>query len=259
MRYQLRNVRINRGKNSRGTYEWLQAELFNDAQPWANPNRLPRLISMIDEYIGLFKEKDDANLKIIPEYTVNDTSGNPSLQVFELTAFPKLETVVDKMKASNPALSDDEATAQAKEMLTNAITHVSHVHTVVQPLIGQWQPVYRRPTTVNGVNYPRGAVRVNNNGDPVPAVSSLRVTVLQAYDPDARDGAGAWVDVENPEDIANLLLERGYKRVQQQAAQPKDNAASGSTADNGNQEALSDAEKAEMQKRIEEMQKQLNG
>ena len=68
MRYSLRNIRINRGVNSRGEYEWLQAELFNDAQPWANPARLPQFPSMTKEYIDLFKEDNDANLEEIPEY-----------------------------------------------------------------------------------------------------------------------------------------------------------------------------------------------
>lgn len=253
MKYQLRNIRINRGVNSRGNYEWLQAELFNDAQPWANPNRLPRLNSMIQEYINFFKEEGDGNLKEIPEYQVKDSTGKVTLQVFELKSFPKPESIAKMLKTQDPTLSDESALENAKSMLNNAITHVSHVHTVVQPLIGQWQPVYRRETTVNGKTYPRGSVRVNNQGDPVPAVSSLRVTVLQAYDEDSNQ----WVDVENPEDIANLLLERGYKRVMQQAAQP--NAATSGDVSRESGEALSDAEKAEMQKRIEEMQKQLNG
>ena len=96
-------------------------------------------------------------------------------------------------------------------------------------------------------------------GDPVPAVSSLRVTIMQFFDPDENNGVGAWKDVENPEDIANLVLERGYKRVEQQAAQPISNTSAAvgqSTAET--HEALSDAEKEEMQKRIEEMQRQLN-
>lgn len=259
MKYQLRNIRINRGVNSRGNYEWLQAELFNDAQPWANPNRLPRLISMIPEYIKFFKEKGDTNLKEIPEYQVKDSTGKVLLQVFEVTALPKPETIAEVLKEQNSALSDDEALNNAKSMLNNVISHVDHVRTVVQPLIGQWQPIYRRDTTVNGVTYPRGSVRVNNMGDPVPAVSSLRVTIMQFFDPDENNGVGAWKDVENPEDIANLVLERGYKRVQQQAAQPVSATSAGageSASDSG--EALTDAEKAEMQKRIAEMQAQLN-
>ena len=255
MRYQLRNVRINRGVNSRGTYEWLQAELFNDAQPWANPNRLPRLISMIAEYINLFKEEDGSNLKEIPEYAVTGANGEKVLQVFEVTKLPSIETIAKKLKAIDTSLSDDEATKNAKNMLSNAIGHVSHVHTVVQPLIGEWQPIYRRATTINGTTYPKGAVRVNNAGEPVPAVTSLRVTVLQAYDEDS----GQWTDIENPEDIANLLLERGYKRVVKAGAQAvSSTAANGSSVDNGSNEALTDAEKAEMEKRIAEMQAQLN-
>ena len=255
MRYQLRNVRINRGVNSRGEYEWLQAELFNDAQPWANPNRLPRLISMIAEYINFFKKEDDSNLKEIPEYAIKDGTGKTILQVFEVTSLPSIEDIAKKLKATDTSLTDEEATKNAKNMLSNAIGHVSHVHTVVQPLVGEWQPVYRRETTINGVTYPRGAVRVNNAGEPVPAVTSLRVTVLQAYDEDS----GQWTDVENPEDIANLLLERGYKRVVKAGAQAvSSTAANGGNVDNGSTEALSDAEKAEMEKRIAEMQAQLN-
>jgi hypothetical protein len=253
MRYQLRNVRINRGVNSRGQYEWLQAQLFNDAQPWANPNRLPQLVSMTPEYIELFKEEADANLKEIPEYAVKQ-GDKVVLQVFELTGLPKVETVAKKLQVLDPSLTEEEALKNAKETLSNAIGHISHVHTVVQPIKdGKWQPVYRRDTVVNGVNYPRGAVRVNNNGEPVPAITSMRVTVRQYFDPDTN----TWQDVENPEDIANLLLERGYKRVAERPAEPIINNAGAGETKSG-EEALSDAEKEELLKRKEELEKLLN-
>ena len=255
MRYSLRNIRINRGVNSRGEYEWLQAELFNDAQPWANPARLPQFPSMTKEYIDLFKEDNDANLEEIPEYkTVVD--GKTVLQVFRLKSFPKKETVAKRLKEQGAAINDDEAMQMAENMLKNAITHISHVHSVIQPLEGLWQPVYRRDTTINGVTYPKGTPRIGQDGKPVPAVRSLRVIVRQGYDEDS----GQWVDVENPEDIANLMLERRYTRVEEQAAQPKINAGSASVSDDNVNTTgkMSDEEKAQAQKRIEELQKLMN-
>lgn len=255
MRYSLRNIRINRGVNSRGEYEWLQAELFNDAQPWANPARLPQFPSMTKEYIDLFKEDNDANLEEIPEYkTVVD--GKTVLQVFRLKSFPKKETVAKRLKEQGAAIDDDEAMQMAENMLKNAITHISHVHSVIQPLEGLWQPVYRRDTTINGVTYPKGTPRIGQDGKPVPAVRSLRVIVRQGYDEDS----GQWVDVENPEDIANLMLERRYTRVEEQAAQPKINAGSASVSDDNVNTTgkMSDEEKAQAQKRIEELQKLMN-
>lgn len=221
MKYLLRNVRINRGWNSRGQYEWLQAELFNDAQPWANPARLPQMPSMTQEYINMFKEEGDANLKEIPEYRIEE-NGKVVFQVFQVERVP------------------------------DAVKYVDHVYTMVQPLNGLWRPVYRRATTVNGVQYPRGAARIGANGKPMPATRSLRIVMRQAFDPDFNK----WVDIENPEDIANLILERSYEQVEEQAAQPIANAP-GSTdaAPDNNGEALTEEQKAEMQKRIEEMQK----
>ena len=144
----------------------------------------------------------------------------------------------------------------AENMLKNAITHISHVHSVIQPLEGLWQPVYRRDTTINGVTYPKGTPRIGQDGKPVPAVRSLRVIVRQGYDEDS----GQWVDVENPEDIANLMLERRYTRVEEQAAQPKINAGSASVSDDNVNTTgkMSDEEKAQAQKRIEELQKLMN-
>jgi hypothetical protein len=255
MRYSLRNIRINRGVNSRGEYEWLQAELFNDAQPWANPARLPQFPSMTKEYIDLFKEDNDTNLEEIPEYkTVVD--GKVVLQVFRLKSFPKKETVAKRLKEQGAAIDDDEAMQMAENMLKNAITHISHVHSVIQPLEGLWQPVYRRDTTINGVTYPKGTPRIGQDGKPVPAVRSLRVIVRQGYDEDS----GQWVDVENPEDIANLMLERRYTRVEEQAAQPKINAGGASVNDDNINTTgkMSDEEKAQAQKRIEELQKLMN-
>lgn len=251
MRYKLQNIRINRGVNSRGTYEWLQAELFNDKQPWANPARLPQMPSMTQAYIDMFKEEGDTNLKEIPEYRV-ERDGKVILQVFEVTKLPKIETIAKRLKSQDETLSDDEALNNAKELLKNAISHISHVHTVIQPLVGLWRPIYRRATTINGVSYPAGSPRIGSNGKPVPAVRSLRVVVRQGWDEDTNE----WVDVENPEDIANLMLERSYEKVEEAAAQPTSQAATqptSSTEESG--EALTDEQKAEMQKRIEEMKK----
>ena len=255
MRYSLRNIRINRGVNSRGQYEWLQAELFNDAQPWANPARLPQFPSMTKEYIDLFKEENDANLKEIPEYkTVVD--GKVVLQVFQVTSFPKKETVAKRLIEQGAAMDEAEALPMAENLLKNAITHISHVHQVIQPLEGLWQPVYRRDTTINGTTYPKGTPRIGQDGKPVPAVRSLRVIVRQGYDEDSNQ----WVDVENPEDIANLMLERRYTRVEEQAAQPNINA-SGSTIDNDGINPtgkMTDEEKEQAKKRIEELQRLMN-
>ena len=225
MKYQLKQVRINRGINSRGSYEWLQAQLYNDAQPWANPARLPVLTSMTQAYIDMFKEPGDTNLKEIPEYRV-EQNGKVVLQVFELTSVPE------------------------------AVSHVDHVYTMVQPLNGLWRQIYRRDTTVNGVTMPKGTPRIGTNGKPLPAVSSLRIVMRQYFDPDRN----IWDDVENPEDIANLILERGYEQIEIAAAEPKPNAASAATpaASPATGEALTEEQKAEMQARIEEMQKLMN-
>jgi hypothetical protein len=258
MRYALRNIRINRGVNSRGQYEWLQAELFNDVQPWANPARLPQFPSMTKEYIDLFKEDNDANLEEIPEYKTV-VNGQTVLQVFRVKSFPKVETIAKRLKEQGAVIDDAEALSMAENMLKNAITHISHIHSVIQPLEGLWQPVYRRETTINGTTYPKGSPRIGQDGKPVPAVRSLRVIVRQGYDEDANDGKGGWVDVENPEDIANLMLERRYTRIEEQAAQPRVNAGSSSIDDDINPSGkMTDEEKAQMQKRIEEMQKLMN-
>ena len=221
MKYLLKNVRINRGFNSRGQYEWLQAQLFNDAQPWANPVRLPVLTSMIQAYIDMFKEANNTNLKEIPEYRV-ESNGKTVLQVFEVTSIPE------------------------------AVQHVDHVYTMVQPLHGLWRQVYRRDTTVNGTVMPKGTPRIGTNGKPLPAVSSIRITMCQAYDPDTNK----WFDVENPEDIANVILERGYEQIEVAAAQPTPGAAPAAqpNASTTTQEALTDEQRAEMQARIEELQ-----
>lgn len=224
MKYKLQNVRINRGFNSRGQYEWLQAQLFNDAQPWANPARLPVLTSMTQAYIDMFKAENNTNLKEIPEYRV-ESNGKVVLQVFEVTDVPE------------------------------AVGHVDHVYTMVQPLKGLWRQIYRRDTTVNGVVMPKGTPRIGTNGKPLPAVSSLRITMRQAYDEDRN----MWVDIENPEDIANLILERGYEQIEIAAAQPQPGAATVAMPNaTATTEQLTDEQKAEMQARIEEMQKLMN-
>ena len=75
----------------------------------------------------------------------------------------------------------------------------------------------------------------------------------QYFDMDSNE----WVDAENPEDIANTILERSYEQVEVQAAQPVATQAQikapEAPAENG--EALTDAQKAEIAARIAEMQK----
>ena len=173
MRYLATNVRIYTGTNSRGEYHWISMSLFNDANPAANPTRLPPYYLTQPVMVDAFLACKDAQ-------TPNAGGWID----------------VDMEKVPDSGLTKH---------------HLNLIRPEVVTLDAWYQQCYTRDyTDANGVVHTKGSVRVGRNNQPLPPVNALRVYVQYMRDEDFGD----LIPVETKEQIAQGILERGYRKLQ---------------------------------------------
>ena len=173
MRYLATNVRIYSGTNSRGNYNWISMNLFNDANPAANPTRLPSYYLMQPIMVDAFLACKDA-----------------------LTTNAQGWIDVDMSKVPDEGLTKH---------------HLDLIRPEVVALDGYYQQCYTRDfTDAQGINHPKGSVRLGRNGQPLPPINAIRVYVQYMRDVDFGD----LIPVETKEQIAQGILERSYRKVQ---------------------------------------------
>jgi len=213
MKYLATNVRIFTDTNSRGEYHWMSMNLFNDANPKANPSRLPTYYITLDVIVDAFLKCKDALSK--------DEKG-------------------DWLNVDMSKVPDEGETAH----------HLQDVQPEIVALDGYYQPIYRRAyTDSKNTTHPKGSVRVGSNGLPLPAVNQLKVYV-QYYLGDAIvDGQKVtrYFPVETAYDIAMGVLSRSYRKVQQVAPVPKAEEPEPEPEDDAEKKA---AERAELEERL---------
>lgn len=150
MRYLATQVRIFTGTNSRGDYHYMSMRLFNDAQPAANPTRLPTFYIMQPVVVEAFLACKDA-------LTENENGW----------------TDVDMSKVPDSGMTKH---------------HLDLIRPEVVELDGFYQQCYTRDyTDGNGVFHAKGTVRMGRNGQPLPPVNALRVYVQYMKDVDFGD------------------------------------------------------------------------
>lgn len=150
MRYLATNVRIFTGTNSRGDYHYMSMRLFNDAQPAANPTRLPTFYIMQPVTVDAFLACKDA--------LTENTGGWLD---------------VDMTKVPDNGLTKH---------------HLDLIRPEIVDLDGFYQQCYTRDyTDANGVFHAKGTVRMGRNGQPLPPVNALRVYVQYMKDEDFGD------------------------------------------------------------------------
>lgn len=179
MRYLATQVRIFTGTNSRGDYHYMSMRLFNDKNPAANPTRLPVHYIMLPIVVDAFLACKNAQ-------TQNEGGWID----------------VDMSKVPDEGLTKH---------------HLDDVNREVVQLDGYYQQCYTRDyTDANGVLHAKGTIRTGRNGQPLPPVNAIPVTV-QYYEGEAfEDGKKVtrWMPVEPKEQIAQGILERGYIKLQ---------------------------------------------
>lgn len=181
MKYKVQNIHVLTATNERGEYQWLQADLFNDQNPFANPNPLPRYYSMTPAVIKIFEPwlepAKDAKGNIIPgDKVVNEVS----------------------------MMKDIEE----KKCPFGDVSHIDHVFRYVHPLEGAWARIYP-----NDVVDDKGTT-IHKKGEFVIAKNQTKptpVTQLALYLPQAQDSdTGAWDFVDDPSTVARRVLEKNY-------------------------------------------------
>lgn len=183
MKYKLQNIHIFTGKNSRGDYAWLQADLFNEIDPFNNPNPTPRYYSMTPAVIALydkFKEptKDDKGILIPNDFTVNEAS------------------VLEAINSTDPTTKIPD------------ILHIDHVFRYTYALEGSWIRKYRTDVTdADGHILHKAGEPIIANGASAPVpVTSIPLYLKKGMDSDT----GEWDWVDAPEIVARRVLERSY-------------------------------------------------
>ena len=173
MKYLATNVRIFKGTNSRGDYHWISMQLFNDANPAANPTRLPSYYLMQPIIVDAFLACKDAH---------TENAGG--------------WIDVDMSKVPDSGLTKH---------------HLDFIRPEVVTLDGFYQQCYTRDfTDSQGIAHSKGSVRIGRNGQPLPPVNAIRVYVQYMKDVDFGD----LIPVETKEQIAQGILERGYRKLQ---------------------------------------------
>jgi hypothetical protein len=178
MRYLATQVRIFTGTNSRGEYHYMSMRLFNDKNPAANPTRLPTHYIMQELIVNAFLECKDA--------LTNNEGGWID---------------VDMSKVPDTGLTAH---------------HLDDVNREIVNLDGWYQQCYTRDyTDANGVFHAKGTLRMGRNGQPLPPVNAIPVTVQYFQDDTFENGQKVtrWMPVETKEQIAQGILERGYIKV----------------------------------------------
>lgn len=180
MRYLATNVRIFTGTNSRGEYHYMSMRLFNDANPKANPTRLPTHYITLDLIVDAFLACKEA-------LTQNEGGWID----------------VDMSKVPDQGLTSH---------------HLDDVNREIVVLDGYYQPCYTRDYTDSaGVLHAKGTLRIGRNNKPLPPVNAIQVTV-QYYKGETFENGNKverWMPVETKEQIAQGILERGYIKLEQ--------------------------------------------
>ena len=177
----LKNITIYSGKNSRGEYYWMQYELFNEANRFANPNRLPRVYTFNEELIKEY----------LPYAEVDNQRTTPN-QTVRVVNDASLKKAIEEGKLEWDA------------------RHIEDVVYKTVPLEGVWARVYKNDVVENGaITHKKGDYIVSaTTGEPIP-VTSITVWIPAFFD----EQTNAYAPVESFDDNVRGILERGYKRL----------------------------------------------
>lgn len=192
MLYLLKNVQIFEGKNSRGLYHWLQAELLNDKNIRMNGERRVYYSTSEEEcklYLdaGVCIRNNEASSTDITVYDVNDTQLKKEIQ-----PGGKLEDYGD-------------------------IRHINAVK-VTWPLNGVYAQTYRQDVIENGqLVHKKGDLRISETGQ-IAEFRELSFYLATDIDSDT----GERIYSQDPQRVANRVLERGYIKLETptQTSQP---------------------------------------
>lgn len=182
MKYLMQNILIMEGKNSRGEYRWMQADLFNDDDIFDNPAQLPRYFNMTPQVIDLFMPATEKDAELSTD----------DITVYKVNEATVVEAIANKKYDDGTIVRGD-------------ILHIDRIFPLEMPLTGIWGRINRRNiiNDKNEIVAKKGEFRKGENGEITP------VTAITLYL--KKNKEGNWVD--NPQQILARVLERGYRRL----------------------------------------------
>lgn len=182
MRYLLKNVTIYERTNKVGDYRWLFANLFFDADPYANPDPLPVYYNTSEDVVNLW----------MPYAVLDNTRTNAEQKVYTIDN-AKLKEAVTKGEVFD-------------------LTHIDHIFSVKVPLPGYYARVHKSDRISNGqLVAKKGEFVKSDQGEVVP-VNTITLYIKKRFDAEIEDPTKQWVWVREPEDVMRDVLSRGYKQ-----------------------------------------------
>lgn len=188
MKYLLKDVKIFEGTNSRGKYHWLQGILFNDKNVRMNGERRMYYSTSEEEckmYLdaGVCIENKDESTQDVLVFDVNDVSLKEAI-----AKGGKLEDYGD-------------------------IRHINAAK-VTWPLNGVWAQIYRENVIENGILvHKKGDLRQTETGQ-IAEFRELSFYLATDIDEDTNER----IYSQDPQRVANRILERGYVKLETTAA-----------------------------------------
>ena len=181
MRYLLKNVTIYERTNARGNYKWLYANLFNDADIFANSNPLPTYYMVLEEMVEMYTP-----------YAKPDAS--------RTTADQKVYTL--------------DETAIYKDINENKIPdimHIDHVFAITLPLPRTYAKVHKSDRIENNMLVAKAGDFVRNSQGEITPVNTLTLYIKKRFDPEIQDVTKQWDWVRAPELVMRDTISRSYK------------------------------------------------
>lgn len=187
MRYLLKNVTIYERTNTRGAFRWLFANLYDDRDPYGNPDPLPSYYNTSDEVVALW----------MPFAVIDNSRTNTEQKVYNIDNV-KLQDAIKKGIAGEEEGIPD-------------ITHLDHVFAIRVPLPGTYARVHKSDRIVNNQLVAKKGEFIKNSQGEITPVTSLTLYIKKKFDPEAEDPTQQWTWVRQPEDVMRDTISRSYK------------------------------------------------
>lgn len=183
MEYLLKNIVIFEGQNKRGKYHWLQGELFNDKNIRMNSER------------RMYYSTSESECELY--LNANVCTPNTELTTATVKAFDVNDQSLKEAMQPGGALED-----------YGDIRHLCAVR-VTWPLTGVWAQIYKQDVVENNtVVHRKGDKRTTETGQ-VMEFRELSFYLASDIDPDTNER----IYSQDPQQVANRILERGYVRI----------------------------------------------
>lgn len=225
-KYLLKDVQIMEGENSRGKYHWLSGQLFNDKNIRMNGERRMYYSTSEDEcklYLdaGVCEPNKELSTDKIKVYNVNDAS------------------LKEAMQPGKPLADYGD------------IRHINAVK-VTWPLNGVWAQIYRQDVYDENKNliHSKGDYRMTETGQ-IMEFRELSFYLATDVDEDTNER----IYSQDPQAVANRVLERGYVKLQESTS----NQPTVAQPAQAEPEAAPAKSQADLQAEIERLKAALNG